>query len=136
MNSEMLSESWRPHLQTIRSSIDSRTALIWTLIDVGQLLSDSKNRCISLELNDACVFKDMSGLICVIMYPLGLNLFFQPGLGPGFFLILGSSGTFGLLLLLLGVGPVRALAEGEIEELMCGPPLLFENDQQPLLKNN
>lgn len=70
---------------------------------------------ISLELNHGCMFKDTSGLICLIMYPLGLNLFFQPGLGPGFFLILGSSGTFGLLLLLFGVFPLRALEEEERE---------------------
>lgn len=45
----------------------------------------------------------------ITMYPLGLNLFFQPGLGPGFFLILGSSGTFWLLLLLLETVALRAL---------------------------
>lgn len=77
----------------------------------------------------------MSGLICVITYPLGLNLFFQPGLGPGFFLILGSSGTFGLLLLLLGVVPLRALAEEEIRGTSVWS-ISEENNQQPLLKNN
>lgn len=48
-----------------------------------------------------------------VLYPLGLNLFFQPGLGPGFFLILGSSGAFGLCLLLLGTVPLRALGGEE-----------------------
>lgn len=43
-------------------------------------------------------------------YPFGLNLFFQPGLGPGFFLTLDSSGVFGLRLL-LRIVPFRALAE-------------------------
>lgn len=43
-------------------------------------------------------------------YPFGLNLFFQPGLGPGFFLTLDSSGVFGLRLL-LWIVPFRALAE-------------------------
>lgn len=47
------------------------------------------------------------------LYPLGLNLFFQPGLGPGFFLILGSSGAFGLCLLLLGWVTLPALRGGE-----------------------
>lgn len=49
------------------------------------------------------------------MYPLGLNLFFQPGLGPGFFLILGSSGTFWLLLLLLETVARRALGVREVQ---------------------
>lgn len=35
-------------LQTIRSSIDSCTTLIWTLVDVGQLLSDNSNTTILL----------------------------------------------------------------------------------------
>lgn len=43
-------------------------------------------------------------------YPFGLNLFFQPGLGPGFFLTLDSSGVFGLRLL-LRIVPFRPLAE-------------------------
>lgn len=54
------------------------------------------------------------------MYPLGLNLFFQPGLGPGFFLILGSSGTFWLFLLLLETVALRALGgcqRGSIKHL-------------------
>lgn len=38
-----MSESVISDLQTIRSSIDGRAALIWTLVDVGQLLSENKN---------------------------------------------------------------------------------------------
>lgn len=45
---------------------------------------------------------------CVCVYPFGLNLFFQPGLGPGFFLTLDSSGAFGLRLL-FRTAPFRAL---------------------------
>lgn len=55
-----------------------------------------------------------SGVIvneCV--YPFGFNLFFQPGLGPGFFLTLDSSGTFGLRLL-FRIAPFRAL-EGKLK---------------------
>lgn len=44
------------------------------------------------------------------VYPFGLNLFFQPGLGPGFFFTLDSSGVFGLRLL-FRIAPFRALAE-------------------------
>ena len=57
-------------------------------------------------------------------YPLGLNLFFQPGLGPGFFLILGSSGTFGLPLLLIGMVISRALGKGEKRSTNREPGLL------------
>ena len=57
-------------------------------------------------------------------YPLGLNLFFQPGLGPGFFLILGSSGTFGLPLLLIGMVISRALGKGEKRSTNTEPGLL------------
>lgn len=48
--------------------------------------------------------------LCRCAYPFGLNLFFQPGLGPGFFFTLDSSGVFGLRLL-LRIVPFRALAE-------------------------
>lgn len=48
-------------------------------------------------------------------YPFGLNLFFQPGLGPGFFLTLDSSGAFGLLLL-FRMAPFRAL-KGKLKRI-------------------
>lgn len=67
-------------------------------------------------------------------YPLGLNLFFQPGFGPGFFLTLGSSGAFGLRLLLLGTVTLRALGREETGTLhTVSPSLLF--NPNPLLKN-
>lgn len=52
----------------------------------------------------------MKNAIIFKVYPFGLNLFFQPGLGPGFFLTLDSSGAFGLRLL-FRIAPFRALAE-------------------------
>lgn len=63
------------------------------------------------------------------VYPFGLNLFFQPGLGPGFFLTLDSSGTFGLRLL-FRIAPFRAL-EGKLKRVT--PELLtsaISNDGQ------
>lgn len=70
---------------------------------------------------------------CVVnksVYPFGLNLFFQPGLGPGFFLTLDSSGAFGLRLL-FKIAPFRAL-EGKLKRIT--PELLLfsmtGNDKQ------
>lgn len=68
------------------------------------------------------------------VYPFGLNLFFQPGLGPGFFLTLDSSGAFGLRLL-FRIAPFRAL-EGKLKRIT--PELLtsaiFEDGQLKTVK--
>lgn len=50
------------------------------------------------------------------MHRFGWNLFFQPGFGPGFFLILGSSGTCWILSLLLETVALGVL-KGKVERL-------------------
>lgn len=62
-------------------------------------------------------------------YPFGLNLFFQPGLGPGFFFTLDSSGTFGLRLL-FRIAPFRAL-EGKLKRVTpeLPTPAIFNDGQ-------
>lgn len=69
---------------------------------------------------------------CVInkcAYPFGLNWFFQPGLGPGFFLTLDSSGAFGLRLL-FRIAPFRAL-EGKLKRITPEPltSAIFDDEQ-------